>query len=226
MTKNEICWFTSASRSLYQNNTYKKCLDSWNKIPYPKVLFGEENFSLNGFQNIDIDNIIRDTDFFTSKKRKGVIRRFYFKAVSIFWALKNLDYKFIVWLDADIEVLKIINVFPSFADPTASLWFSLNQDFSKNPKDFLNGGIDTGMIIFNKELIPSSFADEYIDYWHSEKIYNLEKAKDTFVFKDLSKKYPSSNLLIDYKFLPFGSNYFENTIFKGYLHHHIGRGNK
>lgn len=226
ISKNEICWITSASERLYQNSVYKKCLDSWEKIPYTKILFGENNFTLEGFKNLNIDDIIDQTGFFKIAKRKGVIRRFYFKAVSTYWALKNLDFKFIVWLDSDIEVLKHINIFPQFDRATASLWFSLNEDFSKEPENFLNGGIDTGMMIFNKDLLPNTFADDYIDYWHSGKIYDLQKAKDTFVFKDLSKKYPSSNLLNSYDFLPFGSNYFKNTVFNGYLHHHIGRGNK
>lgn len=223
---NEICWITSASSELYKNPTYKKCLDSWEKIPYKKFLFSENKFSMNNFDILDLDKIIKETGFFESAKRKGVVRRFYFKAVSIFWALKNLDFKFIVWLDADVEIIKPITVFPKFEHSNASLWFPLNEEFSKTPSNYLNGGIDTGMIIFNKEIISTTFADDYINYWHSGKIYDLDKAKDTFVFKDLSKKYISSNLLTNYDFLPFGSNYFENTIFKGFLRHHIGRGNK
>jgi hypothetical protein len=81
------------------------------------------------------------------------------------------------------------------------------------------------MIIFNKNTLPDNFADEFIDYWHSERIYNY-RGKDTTVITDMVTNYQCLNLLDDYSLKPSGYNYFDQTIFKDYLEHHIGRGKK
>jgi len=226
MNTNEICLITSCNNTLFTTGVYGKSLLTWNKIPYKKVMFSEDLLLLESFETIDLKKIINDTGFFSSKKRKGVVRRFYFKAISIHWALKNINSRFIVWLDSDVDVLKELTVFPKFDGQFASLFYADSAEIEKTPEFYHNGGLDTGMIIFDKEKLANEFADEYINYWHLETIFNLKKAKDAFVLKDLSTKYQASNLITNYKFIPSGSNYFSQTIFDEYLHHNIGRGNK
>jgi hypothetical protein len=222
---NDIVWFTSISRSLYENKIYGKCLDSWHLIPQRKILFSEGKLSLPGFETIDLDHMIDTTGFF-KKKRKTVVNRFYRKALSIYWALKHVDARYVVWLDSDIEVLKALDVFPTFEYSYATIFYPWNNESLANPDVFYSNGVDTGIMIFDKEKIDENFAEEYINYWHEEKILQLEKEKDTYVISDMAKKYTPSNLMKEYLILPSASNYFDYTDFKDYLFHYIGRHNK
>jgi hypothetical protein len=222
---NDIVWITSISKSLYENKIYGKCLDSWNLISQKKVLFSEEGLLLDGFEIIDIDQLIEDTGFF-KKKRKSVVNRFYRKALSISWALKNIESRYIVWLDSDIEILKPLDIFPKFEKSYATIFYPWDNDSLSTPNKFYANGVDTGIIIFDKEKLDKSFADEYINYWHEEKILNLEKEKDTYVIVDMATKYVPSNLMNEYLILPVASNYFDYTDFSGYFFHYLGKHNK
>jgi hypothetical protein len=222
---NDIVFITSCSTILYENLIYGKCLRSWDQIPYRKILFSEDNLVISKFEIINLNNLIDEHGFFKTKKRKGVVRRFYRKALSIFYALKNFNNRYIVWLDADVEVKKKLDVWPNNLSDINSLFYPRNEEEARDPLNFNKYGLDTGMIIFNKKSLPTDFADKFIDYWHNEKIYDY-RGKDTTVISDMIEKYNCSNLIIDYSLKPSGFNYFDQTIFKDYLEHYIGRGNK
>ena len=217
-----VAVITSCSRRLYELQIYGRCLDTWGRLPYEKYLFSEDGLELPGFASVDLKQLCEQTGFF-SQKRPSVIARFYRKALPIYWALTNLTHDMIVWLDSDVEVLEIINTVPAMHESIASMFYPLPEQQDTN---IANGGIDTGMIWFDQQRLPHTFAQEYIDYWHNEKLLGLAKPKDTYVLIDLLSRYPMQNLMQEYLHLPSGSNYFDHTVFRGQLHHHIGRGRK
>ena len=218
----KVAVITSCSRLLYHQQIYGKCLDTWHHLTYDKYLFSEDGLELTGFQSQDLAALYNATGFF-SKKRSSAVSRFYRKALSIFWALTNLNHDLIIWLDSDVEVLAPVQGMPVMNQAIASMFYPWP---GQHDNLIENGGIDTGMIWFDMHRLSNSFAQEYIDYWHSEKIHLLTKPKDTFVMMDLLSRYPMQNLMQQYVHLPSGSNYFDHTIFSGMLYHHIGRGQK
>lgn len=214
----DITWITSCNENMYRNKIYGKCLDSWINLPGKKILFSEDNFQHPNFINKKLDY----------KKQFGKrVMRFYSKALSIYTSLCVCDTKFLVWLDSDIEVKKLLDFFPATTKSIASMFYP----FPKNVADSLpvanhDFGADTGIIIFNFEKLKSNFKEEYIDYWNSEKIFNLEAPKDTWVLCDMLPNYDYENLIKEYREYPVGSNYFEFTDFKNYFIHYIGKNQK
>jgi hypothetical protein len=219
---NNVAVITSCSRKLYDLQIYGRCLDTWNHLPYERYMFSEDGLALPGFTTIDLNALCQRTGFF-NQKRPSVLARFYRKALPIYWALTNLRHNIIVWLDSDVEVLSPVGAVPSMDHSIASMFYPLPW---QEDHEIKNGGIDTGMVWFDMHQLPETFAGDYIGYWHTEKILDLAKPKDTYVLIDLLHKYPMQNLMQEYLHLPSGSNYFDHTIFRGHLYHHIGRGNK
>lgn len=213
-------WVTSLNSKLYKNQTYKKCIDSWININGNKILFSEDGFSLSGFTNKNLKDYSQDISSF-SKKRAWY--RFYNKALATYVALKETDTRFVIWLDSDIEVLQHLEYSTPIEEGMASIFYPFTDEKIKSLKKSKHTyGADTGMMIFDKEYLNPNFADEYINYWHKGNGLNLDSFKDAWVFCDMSTRYPCKNLMLEYKLLPPGTNYFEYTQFKGILIHYIG----
>jgi hypothetical protein len=219
-----VTWITSVNQRMYENEIYGKCLQSWHLLPGEKILFSEDGFKLDDFKNFDLRPLIDNSQYLKKRKSKQATR-LYYKALAIYHSLKNFNNDFIVWLDSDIEILKELDIFPEIKSEYASMFYPFpeNHKLEKSTHDY---GVDTGILIFNMNKLNRDFADNFINYWEKYQIENLEREKDTWVLCDMNKYHQWSNLMLEYKELPPGTNYFDFTIFKKYFYHYIGRGQK
>lgn len=217
-------WVTSLNSRLYNNQTYKKCIESWTNLTGNKILFSEDGFSLPSFTNKNLKEYSKNISNF-SKKRAWY--RFYNKALATHIALKEADTRFVIWLDSDIEVLQPLEYNTPVEEGMASIFYPFTEEKIKSLKKSKHTyGADTGIMIFDKEYLNPNFADEYIDYWHKGKGLTLDSSKDAWVFCDMSTRYSYKNLMFENKLLPAGMNYFDYTMFKGTLYHYIGKNQK
>lgn len=218
----QIAVITSISQKLYDLQVYGRCLDSWHYIPYHKILFSEDGLQLPGFRTVDLAALCNSTGYF-DRRRPSVLARFYRKALSITWALQNLEHDIVIWLDSDVEALEPWDRMPDLHEGIATMFYPLPWQTGTN---IAQGGVDTGIICFDRQQLGPDFANDYIAYWHSDRIQTLAKPKDTYVLIDMMDRYPMQNLMQHYQLLPSGSNYFDHTLFQGRLYHHIGRAKK
>ena len=217
---NSITWITSISQKRFDELIYNKCLKTWNNIPGKKVLFSEGEINLQGFDFVDLNKIINKE--YLSSIKGLTYTRIYKKAFATYWALKNINSKLIVWLDADVYVNKPLDVFPEVSSPWGSMFFD-------HPGKLLgryDQGIETGFVYFDMEKLDKNFADDYINFWHNKTIEKLHRPKDTYVLMEMALKQKHGNIAKDSSSLPAGENAFSRTILKDYFTHYIGAGNK
>jgi hypothetical protein len=221
MNEKETVWVSTISESRYP--TYAPCINTWDKLPGRKIMFAEGSFSpIDAVEVVDFKDIVFDNCKWLSKKRPNKATRFWFKAMTIYHALKEKYSRYIVWIDADVMVIE---------SPV------LDVDLQGNPfaaMHFVNGGvgatpgIESGLMIFDTEHPEIDIlAEEYISFWEEEKLFDLRRPYDTCVIDEIAQKYGFLNLVPENtkKLVP-GSNSFEYTELAKYLIHHIGKDNK
>lgn len=211
-------WITSCNSDMYHNKIYGRCLDSWANIQDKKILYSEDGFAHPLFENRSI----------TFEKNFGKrVMRFYSKALAIFDGLKKCNTRYLIWLDSDVEITQPLDFFPTIKKPISSMFYPFAKNVQLSLIDIKHSyGVDTGIIIFDLETLDNNFADEYISYWKTNKLFEIYAPKDTWVLCDLTLKYDYQNLITEYKEYPVGANYFEFTDFKDYFIHHIGKNQK
>lgn len=186
-------------------------------------MFAEGEFStVPEVELVNFDSIVFENCKWLSKKRPNKATRFWFKAMTIYNALKEKYSRYIIWIDADVMVKESPIMQIDLRDkPFAAMHF-INGGVNATP------GIESGLMIFDTEHPDiDQLAEEYISFWEEEKLFELRRPYDTCVIDEIAEKYGFLNMVPPNtkKLIP-GSNSFEYTELDKYLIHYIGKDNK
>lgn len=137
--------------------------------------------------------------------------RWSYKSFVIWYALKNIDAKYIVWLDSDVECISPIPY---------NLIENINSDklMTVYPQT-IDGElhIESGMIIFNKQhKYINTVVEHYYAGYHKKQVLDIQKPWDGFWLGKLINddiKIRKSSLLIRRPFINV----------KPYLYHNVGK---
>ena len=223
-----IIWISTISEALYAKH-YGDAIRTWHNLPGRKiVLFDGQAPVLDGIEFIDYWAAIKadQTNWFTKKRGKKAMRLSY-KAWAIHWAIKNLDYDRIIFIDADISVHKPVPT--ELLSNQDHLWSTLSFNHSSNAEWSEYGQqVESGLQIFNcrhPDIHP--YVDTYIDFYESEKVYELYRPYDNWVSRAMLDLYPMNNLVLDPTVVrAVGEDTMKFTRFNGYMTHYLGKDNK
>lgn len=186
-------------------------------------MFAEGSFKpIDDVEVVDFKDIVFDECKWLSKKRPSKATRFWFKAMTIYHALREKYSRYIIWVDADVMVVEsLVLDIDLQGNPFAAMHFS-NGGVGATP------GIESGLMIFDTEHpMIDLLAEEYISFWEEEKLFGLRRPYDTCVIDEIAQTYGFLNLVpANTKKLVPGSNSFEYTELAKYLIHYIGKNNK
>jgi hypothetical protein len=216
-------WISTISNKLFK--TYEPAINTWNQLPGDKILLidGGINY-IDGVIVKDFWELIHKDYNWLKEIRPTKASRFWFKGMTLYYALKNIKTDYVVWIDADVFVVNDIDI--TMLDIGNSLFSTMYfKSYISEKPDYV---AETGLQIFNmhhKDV--EKYANEYLDYWESLKILQLYRAYDGYVTGDLIPKYDFLNLVIhdDSTRKPL-QNTFEFTKFSKHLIHYLGIENK
>lgn len=206
-----LLWVTSYN-SQYYDATTVNIIDTWKKLP------GDIKFI-----NDDIDkNNFLDCNFKKNNLSKIEVK-FWKKSRSILnFLYSHKDYDFIVWLDADVEILQtpeVINILPES-----------HQLLSANKKIPQNGtSLDTGFIAFNmKYKRLNEFLKIYETFWLTDNFEKLPFRYDAPALEYILKKnvFEWKNLWSEK--ITKGKSFcgFEDSELEKYFYHYWGKKKK
>lgn len=216
-------WISSISDVRFE--IYRPAIETWGLLPGKKILFldGKQQ-TLNNIEVIDFWSKVDDRFQWPKEPRPTKAHRFWFKAYSLYYSLTNFKDDYVIWIDADVyanhtfdkELLDIKDHLFS------TMWFKSNI---KEKPEYV---AETGLQIFNmKHVDIKKYAEEYISYWETLKLYDLYRGYDGYVTGDLIPKYDFVNLVDkDHSSRFPGQNTFEFTRFSKFLTHYLGIENK
>jgi hypothetical protein len=220
-------WISTMSEEMY-NGHYGDAVRTWHNLPGRKIMFFDGTPpDLPFMEMIDYWSVIDRNNSWFSKKRSKKIVRLSYKAWVMHWAIKNLDYDRVIWIDADVSVHKPVP--EELLSNGDNLWSTMSFDFSSNPNWAQYGQqAETGLQIFNRRHPDiHRYIDEYIGYYQTERVYELPRAYDNWVSRDMMDSWPLDNLILDpSKERAAGEDTLQYTRFKGYMTHFLGKSNK
>jgi len=224
---NNFVWISTINEELFAKH-YGDAIRTWHHLPGKKIMLFDGNPpELDFIEFIDYWSVIdKNNEWFSKKQSKKIVRLSY-KAWVIHWAIKNLDYDRIIWIDADITVNK--KVPESLLDNEDNLWSTLIFNHSEVPEwTEYKKQVETGLQIFNlKHPNIQNYIDEYIDYYRTGKIYDLYRHYDNWVSRAMLDYYSVDNLVLDPDVIrSVGEDTLKNTRFAGYMTHYLGKNNK
>jgi hypothetical protein len=216
-------WISSISNKLFK--TYKNAIDTWYLLPGEKILLMDGGLeTINEVTVKDFWNLIGRDYNWLKEPRPTKANRFWFKGMSLYYALKNFKTDYVVWIDADVFVSSEIDI--KLLDIGNNLFSTMYfKSYNSEKPAYV---AETGLQIFNmhhKDI--EKYADEYFNYWESLEILNLYRAYDGYVTGALVPKYDFKNLVVkdDSTRKPL-QNTFEFTNFSNHLVHYLGIENK
>lgn len=220
-------WISTMSEEMY-NGHYGDAVQTWHNLPGHKIMFFDGTPpNLPFLEMIDYWSVIdKNNEWFSKKQSKKIVRLSY-KAWVIHWAIKNLDYDRIIFLDADVTVNAPVPV--HLLDNQDNLWSTLSFNHSSNPTwNEYGQQVESGLQIFNlKHPDIQQYIDTYIDFYKSGKVYDLYRPYDNWVSRAMLDLYPMDNLVIDPSVdREVSEDTFKFTRFAGYMTHYLGKSNK
>lgn len=221
-------WISTISEELYAKH-YGDAIRTWHNLPGRKIiLFEGQPPELYFVEFVDYWDCIKreQTKWFTKKRSKKAIRLSY-KAWAIHWAIKNLNCDRVIFIDADISVHKPVP--EELLNNGDNLWSTLSFNHSSNPEWTEYGQqVESGLQIFNcKHADIHSYIDTYIDFYESEKVYELYRPYDNWVSRAMLDLYPMDNLVTEPNVKrDVGEDTMKFTRFNGYMTHYLGKHNK
>jgi hypothetical protein len=226
--KENIVWISTISESLYKKH-YGDAIRTWYNLPGRKIMLFDGAFpsDIPFVELVDYWKVIDKNNSWFSKKQSKKIVRLSYKAWVIHWAIKNVNCNRLVWIDADMGVHKPVP--EDLVDNSDNLWSSLKFNRTAGaPLDTNINAVETGLQIFNMNHPDiQKYADDYIDYYNSGKVYNLYRAYDNWVSSDIINYYPIDNLVLDPDVIrDVGDDTMLHTRFSGYMTHYLGKGTK
>lgn len=226
--KHQLIWITTLSDQQLAGD-YGRAVRTWHRLPGKKIILLEgKQTTLDFAEVIDYWSVIdRDSSkWFNTVKSKKALRLSY-KSYAIWWAIKNLNTDRLVFLDADVVVHDSFS--EELTDIGNELWASMMFNHSSNPEFDQTGLIvESGLQIFNMHHRDiQNYADVYIDYFESGKIYELFKPYDNIVSCRMIEHYPMLNLIDDLTVSRYiGEDTIKFTRFKDLMTHYISKGKK
>lgn len=220
-------WISTLSEEMYHRH-YGDAVKTWHNLPGKKIIFFDGAIpDLDFVEFIDYWSVIdRNNEWFSKKQSKKIVRLSY-KAWAIDWAVRNLNYDRIIFIDADITVHKPVP--EELLDNGENLWSTLSFNHSSNPEWSEYGQqVESGLQIFNlKHKDIQNYINTYIDFYKSGKVYDLYRPYDNWVSRAMVDLFPLDNLVLhpDVK-RSVGEDTLKFTRFSGYMTHYLGKANK
>lgn len=225
----KITWITTLSSSQLAGD-YGRAVKTWHKLPGEKIILLEgEQSDIDFAKVIDYWSVIdkKNSNWFNTVDSQKALRLSY-KSYTIWWAIKNIKTDLLIFLDADVVVHDTFD--PELTDISDSLWASMMFNHSSNPVfDEMGLLVESGLQIFNMHHADiQNYADIYIDYFESGKVYDLFKPYDNIVSCEMQKHhYPMLNLIENPDVRrEMGEDTIKFTRFKGLMTHYISKGKK
>lgn len=221
MENKKILWVTGFSQQYYQTIGILT-LDKWSALSGDKIFLCEMDVNLvsSDIRKIDIREEISNYYPELQKNIENISKKaykFFRKAYCIWYSLQNFSdqYDYIIWLDTDAVITQEVNLQNLLPDN--------NQLFST----IIRGlhGCDSGFVAFNTHHINfNSFVSEYINYYISGNIWNMNNPWDAYILEDISKKENVKNLYIGGETKTLCG--FEDTLLSPYINHFWGKKGK
>lgn len=119
-------------------------------------------------------------------------RKFSFKSFAMYRASKIVDTEYLIWLDADITTTQPLekSLLDFYTDENKFCSYLNRNNHKKNKlgmRYLLSS--ETGFIIFNlKHPYAEEFFERFIDYYKTDKIFNLYEVTDNFILDTVIKQ--------------------------------------
>lgn len=161
------------------------------------------------FKQFILENIESSNTKSANRLRKAL--RWSYKSFVIWYALKNINSDYIVWMDADVETLRPV-------DETVISKIAKKKLIVANPELIKNDmHIESGFVIFNtKHSLISRVIEHYHQGYHDQQVLNLPKPWDGFWLAKLMKEDKEISNSSDLSKVPY------RKIFT-YFKHHVGK---
>ena len=219
----KLKFITSVSQG-YWNGIGKHCISTWNLPGEIIIYIDQQEGDVEWFDDIPHKkkllhvpplNIVEDFDM------KTKVRKFWGKSCAQIHAIKNREEdERIVWLDADIEQLDIVD------ESLFNFEFSQPVALMKSNSDTWDC-FETGLVIFNQDYEKLTlWADKYGRFWNSdEDMKTLHRPYDALVLGNFaeSQKAKFYNLCTA---TCQNVDALKNTMYDPYFKHWINKDNK
>jgi hypothetical protein len=220
-------WISTLSEEMYHRH-YGDAVKTWHNLPGKKIIFFDGTIpDLDFVEFIDYWSVIdRNNEWFSKKQSKKVVRLSY-KAWIIDWAVRNLKYDRIIFLDADVTVHKPVP--EELLSNGDHLWSTLSFNHSSNSHwAEYSQQVESGLQIFNLNHPDiENYIDTYINFYKTGKVYDLYRPYDNWVSRAMINFFPLDNLVTDPGVKRYvGEDTFKFTKFAGFMSHYLGKENK
>lgn len=220
-------WISTLSESMFEGH-YGDAVKTWHNLPGKKIIFFDGKIpDLDFVEFIDYWSVIdRNNEWFSKKQSKKIVRLSY-KAWIIDWAVRNLNYDRVIFIDADIHVHKPVP--ENLLDNGNSLWSTLSFNHSSNSEWQEYGQqVESGLQIFNLcHPDIQNYINTYIGFYKTGKVYDLYRPYDNWVSRAMVDLFPLDNLVLDPSVKRLvGEDTIKFTRFSGYMTHYLGKDNK
>lgn len=228
-----ITWVTSLSRSYY-DEVACHTLPSWYNLPGDIAIVWDDkpiDLGIGKVFNFWKDVASPEDPWLKEGMGGAKADRFWKKSRVQIWAARK--YKgLVVWIDADILMNKALTRSKAIEllHPKTNIWGTLDCG-SDHPQIFDH--IDTGLVSFNtKHDDFQEFIREYSLMWYNGQIYQCRQPYDHYAVTHLSKRWPVTSFVPDWKTWAVMQTEFpnrfnmENSYLKEYMTHYLGIDNK
>jgi hypothetical protein len=208
-----ITWVTSFNK-IYYENVAKYNLPGWKLLSGRKIALVDDmsDFKYQDIKIIDSSPAYPKKDIYwniTGKKHK-----FWKKGKCFIWALKNVDTRYLIWLDSDVKVNKtpdLSRFWPKDGDVASIICGNLKQ-------------AESGFVIIDREhSLFKNWLTVYEEAWYNGIIDTLHRPWDNDVLWYAIKDLPHRNLSKSVQKSPQG---FEDTDLLDYMYHYSGKRQK
>lgn len=211
----DITWLTSFN-SIYYESVAKYNLPGWKLLEGKKLIMIDDPSKIN-LKNIDaeiVDATVaypKDDPYWQISGKK---HKFWKKGKCFLWALRNIDTRYLIWLDSDVKINKapdLSRFWPNEGDVGSIICGNLKQ-------------AESGFVIIDR-LHPlfDSWVKKYEEAWYNGIIDTLHRPWDNDVLWYAVKDLPHRNLSKSVKSSPQG---FEDTDLLDYMYHYSGKRQK
>lgn len=210
----DITWITSFNQ-IYYDNVAQYNLPGWALLDGPKIAIVENmpGFKYDGIQVIDAAPAYPGKDdphwSISGKKHK-----FWKKGKCFLWAIRNLESRYIIWLDSDVKVNSTPDL-SRFMPAEGQVASIICGDLKQAESGFV--------IIDTQHLLFDSWTEVYEQAWYNGIVDTLHKPWDNDVLWYAVKNLPHRNLSKSVRKHPQG---FEDTDLLDYMYHYSGKAQK
>ena len=213
MNLSEITWITSFN-SVYFESVAKYNLPTWKFLEGNKLVMVENmpSFKYDGITVIDAAPAYPSEDIHWSISGKK--HKFWKKGKCFIWALRNINTRYLIWLDSDVKV---------FSTPELSRFMPDERQVGT----IICGNLkqaESGFVIIDRHH-PSmpQWLKQYEEAWYNGIVDTLHRPWDNDVLWYVLKNLPHKNLSKSVQKSPQG---FEDTDLLDYMYHYSGKRQK